>query len=275
MKGSGFFYILLINVFFVNTIWSEDSLVVGVVPQFDARYIQSTWGPILKRISHETGHVFRFEGSSNIGEFEKKLSNGLFDFAYMNPYHLIVAHKKHGYLPVLNDNSKLLQGVLVVKKEAQVNTIKQLDKQKVAFPSPNALGASLQMRQELYDYFNVTVVPVYVKTHTSVYINVLLGETMAGGGVIPTLRKAPQEYQDNLVVIHKTKPIPPHPIVYHPRVSRDIVQAVVRVLLAMGEEKEGTILLGKIPIKKIGPVMLTDYELIKKMDLNRFYVKPQ
>ena len=81
---------------------------VGVVPQFNARTLQSIWTPILQELERRTGHRFELRGSKNISAFEKQFMNGEFDFAYMNPYHFVKANKQQGYLPLVRDTGKRL-----------------------------------------------------------------------------------------------------------------------------------------------------------------------
>ncbi|RMG33843.1 MAG: phosphate/phosphite/phosphonate ABC transporter substrate-binding protein [Gammaproteobacteria bacterium] len=246
---------------------------VGVVPQFEARRLHQIWRPILDYLQQKTGHTFKLEGSPTIPEFETEFEAGRFDFVYMNPYHLIVANREQGYRPILRDVGRELFGLLVVRIDSQIQKMQDLEGKVIAFPAPNALGASLQMRQELHDLFGLQIVPRYVKTHDSVYLNVLLGQADAGGGVQKTLNRQQPQIRKALKIIHKTRPVAPHPIAVHPRVPAEAAEKVTRALLALGETPEGAALLAKIPIKKIGRAGLQDYEILKTMKLERFYVK--
>jgi phosphonate transport system substrate-binding protein len=255
--------------------WSEENVyTVGVVPQFESRRLHAIWRPILDRVEAATGYKFQLVGSPSIPDFEREFGQGRFDFAYMNPYHLVVANQKAGYLPLVRDRGRQLFGVLVVKKGGGITSPSQLDGKIVAFPAPNALGASLQMRQELVDKFHVTIKPDYVKTHDSVYLNVLLGRAAAGGGVQKTLNQQKQEYRDNLQIIHETDKVAPHPMAVLPSVPEAVRAKVRDALLALGQTDEGKAMLAKIPMKQIGAADMTDYEPLRRMGLERFYVAP-
>jgi phosphonate transport system substrate-binding protein len=268
----------LFFLFLLHTIChaAESKLVfaVGVVPQFEARKLHSVWRPILDQLEAKTGYTFKLEGSQTIPDFELELMQGKFDFAYMNPYHLVIANQKAGYIPLVRDIGRELYGVLVVAKNSGIKDPASLNGKNVAFPAPNALGASLQMRQELQDMFGVTVKPKYVKTHDSVYLNVLLGEAAAGGGVMETLLAQKQEYQDNLEIIHTTARVAPHPFAALPSVPREIRQKVQEVFLSLGQDENGRLLLEQIPIRKIGAATFDDYKPLMKMGLERFYKQP-
>jgi len=257
-----------------NVAGSEHVFTVGVVPQFEARKLHSIWRPILDQLETRTGYQFKLKGSQTIPDFEKEFMQGGFDFAYMNPYHQIIANQKAGYIPLVRDFARELFGVLVVTKDSGISDPKSLNGKTVAFPAPNALGASLQMRQELHDVFGVTVKPKYVKTHDSVYLNVLLGEATAGGGVQKTLQRQEKEYQDNLKVIHTTTKVTPHPFAVLQSVQPEVRQRVQEALLALGQDEHGRLLLEKIPIRKIGAASLNDYSPLLQMGLERFYKQP-
>ena len=246
---------------------------IGVVPQFEARRLHQIWQPILNHLERETGYTFELSGSPTIPAFESEFMRGEFDFVYMNPYHLVLANKEVGYKPLVRDVGKNLFGVLVASKSGDVKEVKDLAGKVVAFPAPNALGASLQMRQELTDLFGIEISPRYVKTHDSVYLNVLLGEAAAGGGVQKTLDQQKDEIKNNLKVIHKTTPVAPHPFAVHPRLPNKVANDVERALLALGDTQAGKEMLSLVPIKQIGKATIQDYLNLLKMGLERFYVK--
>ena len=249
---------------------SENNYTIGIVPQFEAKRLYEIWQPVLSELETRTGYHFTIEGSSNIPDFEHGLYAGKFDFAYMNPYHYIKSHKNVGYIPLIRDIGRTLQGVLVVNKNGDIKNIKDLDNKVVSFPSPNALGASLQIRQELADLFKINIIPKYVQTHDSVYLNVALRQTSAGGGIEKTLSKQKKEIQDSLIILHHTTPVSPHPIAAHPRIPENVRIRVIEQLLAIGESPAGQELLKLIPINKIGPATNDDYIAVDNMHLERF-----
>ncbi|MDH3353592.1 MAG: phosphate/phosphite/phosphonate ABC transporter substrate-binding protein [Chromatiales bacterium] len=252
---------------------SHDYYTIGVVPQFEVRRLYKIWSPIIKELERITGLKFKIKGSPTIPEFEQEFMEGKFDFAYMNPYHSLIAYEAIGYLPLVRDIGRSLHGVLVVTKKSGINSPKELDGKEIAFPAPNALGASLQMRQELHDKVKISIQPKYVKTHDSVYLNVLLGNSAAGGGVQKTLNRQKSQYKNALKIIHQTQAVAPHPFVVHPRISKEIRARVQQAMLQLGTTKKGRALLSKIPMKKIGKASIKDYMPLKEMGLERFFVQ--
>lgn len=166
---------------FERKVWAnQSSYTFGVVPQYEIHRLASIWLPILTELEKKTGLKFRLVGATNIPDFEDRFMNGNFDFAYMNPYHSRLAQKDQGYIALVRDGSKRLFGILVARKDSQIDAVEQLEGKEIAFPAPNALGASLVMRADLDQLFGLTYTPIYVQTHSSVYLNVALGKEAAG-----------------------------------------------------------------------------------------------
>jgi len=163
-------------------------------------------------------------------------------------------------------------GIIVVKKDSDITSVEELDGKVVAFPAPNSLGASLIPRAEFVKKFNIKIDETYVKSHSSVYLNVLLGKAAAGGGVQKTLSQQPEEVRNQLRILYKTTGVPPHPITVHPRVGKAAEGRVREAFIELGSAGEGRNLLKKIPIKSIGAASMDDYVPIQEMGLKEFYV---
>lgn len=252
---------------------APQSYAFGVVPQYDQRRLVEIWQPILDELTRRTGLQFTLVGVPNIPDFEQRFLAGDYDFAYMNPYHAMLAARRRGYQVLVRDHAVLLYGVLVVRRDSPLRAPRDLDGKTVAFPSPNALGASLLVRADLANRFRVRIAPRYVQNHTSVYLHVAQGLADAGGGVRSTFDSQPQALRDRLRVIHTTTKVPPHPVVAHPRVPRVVQDKVRQAFLDMGTTADGRALLAAVPVQRIGPASARDYEVIEQLGLKAFYVE--
>jgi phosphonate transport system substrate-binding protein len=244
----------------------------GVVPQFEQRKLFHIWQPILLELEKYTNLKFNLKGSAKIPDFEKEFLAGNYDFAYMNPYHILAANNKQGYIPLLRDGGRALYGVLVVKKDSPIKNLHDLDGKTIAFPAPNALGASLLIRADLKKLYHIDINSKYVKTHSSVYLNVALGLTDAGGGVASTLDEQKDEIKDKLKVLYKTREMAPHPLSVHPRVAKEVQLKVKQAILKMAETEHGRALLEKIPMRKVIPADISHYQEINNWGLEEFWV---
>ncbi len=243
----------------------------GVVPQFEQRKIFRVWRPILDDLEARTGFSFRLIGMPKIPAFSKKLMEGGFDFAYTNPYHIVQGADSQGYIPLVRDSDRTLTGVVVVAKDSPIRSVSELHGKEIAFPSPNALGASLVPRA----YFaksNISVIPKYVQTHSSVYLHVAQNLMIAGCGVASTLESQDELIRNKIRVLYRADGLPTHPVAAHPRVPAVDRARVQEELLAMADDPAGRALLAKIPMKNVMPASLQDYDTLKKLGLEAFYI---
>lgn len=252
--------------------YPAESYTFGVVPQYDQRQLHAIWSPVLKELQRRTGLSFKLAAMPTIPAFEKELLKGGYDFVYMNPYHLLKMGKDAGYIPLVRDGVNL-RGILVVPKESAIKSPSELDGKTVAFPSPNALGASLVMRADLARIFRVKITPLYVRTHDSVYLHVAKGLADAGGGVEKTLGEQEKPVQDALRILYVSHELPSHPVAMNPKVSRPDAEKVRRAFLEMAADKEGQALLARIPIKNPVATSMDDYTPMKKLGLEAFWVE--
>jgi len=244
----------------------------GVVPQFEARELAAIWIPILAELAKRTGLALTMKGSPRIPEFEIAFEAGEFDFAYMNPYHAMIAARKQGYLPLVRD-AQPLYGVLAVRKDSPYQAVKDLAGKKISFPAPNAFGASLLMRADLETLFHIKVIPLYAQTHTSSYLNTVLGISEASGGVKGSFDRQKPDLRESLRIIYETRKVPSHPILAHPRVPEAHRDLVKQALLDMAATPEGAALLNKIPMSHPTSASTDEYALMSKLKLDKFYVK--
>ena len=244
----------------------------GVVPQFEARELASIWVPILVELSKRTGLNLSMKGSPRITEFEVAFEAGEFDFAYMNPYHALIAARKQGYIPLVRD-AKPLYGVIAIRKDSPYKNVKELAGKKVSFPAPNAFGASLLIRADLNEVFHTKVVALYAQTHTSAYLNTALGISDASGGIKATFEQQPPDIRDSLRILYETRKVPSHPILAHPRVPVAHRVLLTNAILEMANTPEGAALLAKIPMLKAIPATPEEFAALKSFKLEKYYVK--
>lgn len=243
----------------------------GVVPQFEQRKLHAIWKPILDELGRRTGYHFKLASTLTIRDFHKSYSSGQFDFVYVNPYTLVHLQKVQSYIPLVTDK-KVLRGIIVVRKDSKIKTVADLNGNTLAFPSPNAWAASLLVRADLDQIHHVKITPLYVKTHSSMYLHVVQGLTVAGGGVEKTLLRQKDAIRNELKVIYTTRASPSHPIAAHPRVPQDIREKVREALLAMGETPKGKKMLAGIPIKNLIPVTYDgNYAVIGTWGVDKYW----
>jgi phosphonate transport system substrate-binding protein len=243
-----------------------------VVPQFTAAKIHTTWAPLLQRVGKDAGLCFELKIASSIPEFEQTFLKGQAQFAYVNPYHAVLAHQKQKYLPLLADGHETLTGILVVRKDSPIQNIDALADKPLAFPAPNAFAASLLIRAELAKK-KINIQPVFVKNHSNVYRSVIAQDMLAGGGVNNTLESEASEIRSQLRVLYETEAYTPHPIITHPSVSQEARMRFFNAMQKLMQDDEGKKLLDQVNITKPQAVSYAKhYKVLESLKLDKFLV---
>ncbi len=245
---------------------------VDVVPQMPPATLYSRWAPVLDAVGKATGLCLELRIAPSIPAFEQELMTGQPDFAFVNPYHLVMARRANAYTPLVKDGKVPLSGVVVVPVESDVTELRQLAGKTIALPAPNAFAASLLIRAELANQ-GIPITPSYVKTHANVFRAVALGDAPAGGAVNNTLEREPENLRLRLRVMYRTSQYAPHPFIAHPRVSRALREQVTAAILQLADTEAGQRLLDGIQIPKpVSADYAKDYAPLEKLKLERFVV---
>ena len=243
---------------------------VSVVPQFQAVEISRVWAPVLERVGREAGVTLQLKVAKDIPAFEDDFQAGKPDFAYLNPYHQVMARKAQGYVPLVRD-AKLLTGILVVRQDDPIQSVHALQGKTVAFPAPNAFGASLLIRAHLAEQEKIAITPFYAKTHTNAYRQTMMGKAAAAGGLRATLDKEPPEVRAMLRVLMETPGAAPHPLSAHPRVPAKVQQAVRAAMLKLATDPDLQDNFKDIPMSQpVAADHARDYQPLDKLRLERY-----
>jgi len=245
---------------------SAPVLIFGIVPQRSATRLAQEWIPLLNHLGEQVRLKLVFATAKDIPTFEACLAQGAYDVAYMNPYHYTVFHQAPGYVAFARQVGAPLKGLIVVRKDAPIATLRDLDKRTVAFPSPAAFGASVIPRADM-KAAGVHFEPRYVNSHDSVYRAVAAGLVPAGGGVTRTLQNIDPAIRDQLKVIYKTKDYTSHAFAAHPRVKQTRVLALAAAMQDVS--KTAPQLLKAVGMKGFQAARDVDWDDIRALKLTR------
>ena len=265
-------YPAIVSAACLGDINAKQTYSVYVVPQYSAKEIYTVWAPFLEKVGVDTKQCFNLVIPSTIPEFERAVLSGKADYAYMNPYHEVIAYHARKYTPLLADGSKMLSGILVVKSDSPIKTLNDLRNTTIAFPAPNAFGASLLIRATLAKA-GIPFRAEYVKSHSNVYRAVIFGDFQVGGGIEATLEHERPEVKEHLRVLYATSAFRSHPIAVNPRVPTPEVTAFTNEVLKLKNDPVGAKLLEGIQIPD--PVKVTyqkDYKELESLGLGKFVV---
>ena len=249
--------------------WSASpTYTFAIVPQQSAAELAKDWVPLLKRVSELSGVPLRFATAPDIPAFEKRLSEGAYDFAYMNPYHYTVFHASPGYAAMAKEKDRKIRGILVARKGGNVKVLEDLRGQSVAFPAPAAFAATVLPRAELQKS-GIAVSAKYVSSHDSVYMSVARGLYPAGGGITRTLDMLEPALREQLEVVWTTKGYTPHAIAAHPRVDAEMAKKIQHALLAIHAQPGGDALLKAVGFTNgLMPARNEDWDDVRQLKID-------
>ena len=103
---------------------AKEVYILAVVPQFTPSEVHRNWAPFVEKLSKATQRNFEIRIYPSIPKFEEAFLNGEIDLAFMNPYHAVMAKRAQGYIPLVRDAAKPLTGILVVRRDSPLKTVK-------------------------------------------------------------------------------------------------------------------------------------------------------
>jgi len=246
--------------------------ILAVVPYDLALSAYKEWAPVVERLSDQLGIDIEIRVYRTFAAFETELFQGKPDLAFVNPYHQLVAHRRHRYIPLVR-SSEALKGILVVSVDSPVKSTRELEGSIVAFPSPNAFAASLYMRALLAEREHVRVTPHYLDSHNEVYRHVILDQARAGGSTRASLANERPQIREQLRILYETPPMVPHALTAHPRVPAPVREGLIRAVLDLAKKPEGQERLVRIQLGSPQAAdQQRDYQPLEQLHLDKYAV---
>ena len=241
---------------------SADSFTFSVVPQQNAIKTAQVWAPVIDYLAQVTGHEFKLRTAKDIPAFQDGLAEGIYDFAYMNPYHYTTYSESAGYLPLVHRAGNGIRGVVVIKKGSPIRSLMDLDGRVLGFPAPAAFAATLINRAEI-KAAGATVTSKYTSSHDSVYRAVAVGLLDTGGGIGRTLKAADPKVRDQLEILHTTQEYTPHAVAVLPSVDESLRRQVQQALVDM----QDLALLDRLKISGWQAAVDSDWDDVRALNL--------
>lgn len=214
---------------------AQASYTVGIVPQESPSRLAEIWTPVLAALSQLSGLQLVFATAPDVPAFERRLAAGEYDFAYMNPYHFVVYNGRPGYRALARARGEQIRGLVVVRKDSPVRNLKDLSGTTLAFPTPAAFAATLLVSAELRRQ-GIGFESSFVKSHNSVYRDVVKGLYVAGGAVPRTLEMLDPAISGQLRVLWTSGPYTTHAFASRPGLDPAVRARVLQAMLELGED---------------------------------------
>lgn len=240
---------------------------IGIVPQQSAQVLAENWTPVLDQLSATTGDQYQFVTAKDIPSFERALSQGEYDFAYMNPYHYTVFAQHPGYQAFAKQADKRIRGIIVVPKDSTYQSLAQLQGMSLAFPSPAAFAATV-VPQSVLASEGIVIDSHYVSSHDSVYLAVARGLFDAGGGIERTFATAPEQAAADLRILWRSDGYTPHAFAAHPSVDSEARERLAQAMISLSDSPEGRSVLQRLQFSAIESGEDSDWDDVRALNID-------
>jgi phosphonate transport system substrate-binding protein len=245
--------------------------IFGFNPEHGPVTESEMYQPVMDAINRQaTGFTVRMESSRDYPTHEAKLQERKYDLALMNPYQALAAEKM-GYVIFGEFGGESHHcGLVIVRKDSGIKTVKDLRGKTISFPSPTAIAATLMPKVVLIKAgLNVEkdAKPVYVGSIDSVVMNVYSGLSAAGGiwpGTWEGMQKQRPEIIDALEIKWRSAPVGNVAFVARVDMPAAHVNAIAKALFDLDKTEQGRLILSRLNIPRIEPANSKTFDPVRK-----------
>lgn len=242
----------------------------GIHPQRNPEKLHEVFGPLIEYLNGEIPEVrFVFEASRNYETFDQKIATRQFAFVLPNPYETLLAIDKGYRVFAKMGNDDDLRGLIVVRRDSDIDSVDDLKGKAVSFPAPTALAATM-MTQYFLQVRGLDVrrdIEVrYVGSMESSLLNIQRRNVAAGTAYPPAWRmfnRQRPELARELRVLWQTESLPNNSFMARDDVPPELVDRVRRTLLAMQSSEPGRKVLAGMDLSRFEAATDSTYDPVK------------
>src|SRR5215472_3676438 len=97
----------------------------GVLPYLPLAKIQELYGPIAADFEAKLGRPVWLSSKGDYTQYTAAVNKEIYDIAFVQPFDYVVAHDKHGYLPLARRRDAL-GALIVVRTDSPITAIQDL-----------------------------------------------------------------------------------------------------------------------------------------------------
>lgn len=232
--------------------------ILGVHPLHNPTKLVSIYGALADYLSSQLpGIEIRVEASKDYPSYDIKLQQEAFHLTLPNPFQTINSLEYNYQVINMVGEQDLFKGIVLVRKDSGIEKLNQLVGEKIAYPAPTALAATMMPQYYLQtNGLNLkTTETLYVGSQESSIMNVYFKHTAASATwPIPwlDLQKNKPDIAKELKVAWQTETLPNNSFMYHQnKVPAEVAQKIQRLLAELHTHPEGQALLNNMNVSQI------------------------
>ncbi|MDH5766735.1 MAG: phosphate/phosphite/phosphonate ABC transporter substrate-binding protein [Gammaproteobacteria bacterium] len=242
-------FLLAIFILLQSTCRAEPArpyLTFGFLPVVSSERLIRRFSPLAEYLSQELGIEVRMETAPDFSSFVHRTHNEKrYDILFTAPHLFFLAQRDAGYTPVVRVNRPGMSAVIVVPKDSDITTLKDLKGRKLAISDPLAL-ATVLARVELSE---LDILPendltlISTPSHDASLLSSLRGSSDASVVMLPVYRRSKADVVSQMRVIATTQSVPHIPISTASWVDKKLFLSIKQVFLNMQNTETGRNLL--------------------------------
>jgi phosphonate transport system substrate-binding protein len=241
---------------------AEPPLIFGVLNQQSPAQTAEKWNPILRYLGETTGLNLQFKMGATVQETDAMMGRGEFDFVYTN--HNFQREYDGMYRVIARWSGEPIHGVIVVAEDSPARALKDLQGQRVAFPSADAFVAyavpSVALRAD-----GVKVEEVFAGNQDSALVQLRAKQVKAAAVNSRFLEQYAKKEGVRFRALYTSEPYAELPVIAHGRVPKESVALVRNALLNMKQDPKAAPILDKAKSKGFDAASDKDYDNVRKI----------
>jgi ABC-type phosphate/phosphonate transport system substrate-binding protein len=249
---------------------SEADYRLGVFPFLPALTLDRVFAMVVEDLGAGLGRTVHFRTKSTFEQFVNALDDGTFDFVFVHPFFYVSAADNHGYLPVARLKDPLIVNVFA-RASLSAESLGGLRGKTLGLP-PKLAAVSEIMFGEL-EVLGMTpgreLQVRHFQSKMSCLQAVVLGSIDACG--LPGFAMAHLDLgrDEELKIIHRTKPFPSVLFAAHPRVPKQDRERLQRLILGWEKSPRGMEILEAGKWNGFAKVNDADYDPVRRLARKR------
>lgn len=240
---------------------AQEPLIFGVLNQQSPQLTAERWNPIFQYLSDNTGLKFQLRMGPSVQATNAMMAKGEFDLAFTN--HNFRAEFDGVYKVIARWGNTPIFAVIAVAKDSPVKKLKDLEGQRIAYPSPNAFVGYAVPKAAL-NKAGVKTSEVMAGNQEGALAQLTNGLVEAAAVNSRFLSQYAARKDFKYREIYTSEPYPDLAVIAHPRLSKGQLAAIQAALLKMRNDPSAAAILEKNQFPGFFPATERDYESVRK-----------
>lgn len=253
-----------------------EKLLIGLIPEQNLFRQMERYEPLGEYLSRKTGTKITFKVLPRYGNIIDSFNSSGMDGAFFGSFTYTLAHTKVGVevlaRPVALDNTSTYYGMIFVRKDSRIRTIRDMKGKRFAFVDRATTAGYLLPRDYFYhhgisDYMHYLKEVYFTGTHEDAIQDVLNKKAHIGAAkntVFQRLADEDPRILNELVVLARSPDVPENALALRKDIDVSVRNRLKESLLTMHLDPEGKLVLERFGALKFIETTNKDYDIVRE-----------